>query len=53
MASRLPSKVGLLVRTRKFGSFLILLLVTIISAPTTRAADLIEFRNGFWINLHH
>jgi len=39
-----------LVRTRE--SFLILLLL-IISAPTVRAAEPIEFRNGFWINLHH
>lgn len=48
-----PSAGGRLVRTRKIGLLLILLLVTILSAAMIRAAELIEFRNGFWINLHH
>lgn len=39
-------------RTRGIGLFLILLLV-MIRAPIVRATGLIEFRNGFWINLHH
>lgn len=42
-----------LVRTRTVGLFRILLLAIIISAPTIRADELIEFRNGFWTNLHH